>query len=268
MSEPDAATGPIVDLLGPVRIQGPDEPQILTRRMEIGVLGMLALHAGTPVTGSNLIDLLWPQDPPRTAAKTLQGYVKRVRGLLAGARVELSYVGPAGYLLALAPEQVDALRFESLVAAARTCPDDSLRVQQLDEALALWRGEPFAGCDLEGLGPFRQWLERLRSGARLERATADIRRGVTEQTISALRVLIAQEPTNERLWLHLIAALYLVGNPVAALEASAEARRELAPWTEPVLHNARGTPVGGLRSVVVLDNRAGGRGAPDAGAPR
>lgn len=227
MSEPDAATGPIVDLLGPVRIQGPDEPQILTRRMEIGVLGMLALHAGTPVTGSNLIDLLWPQDPPRTAAKTLQGYVKRVRGLLAGARVELSYVGPAGYLLALAPEQVDALRFESLVAAARTCPDDSLRVQQLDEALALWRGEPFAGCDLEGLGPFRQWLERLRSGARLERATADIRRGVTEQTISALRVLIAQEPTNERLWLHLIAALYLVGNPVAALEASAEARREL-----------------------------------------
>jgi len=48
----------------------------------------------------------------------------------------------------------------------------------------------------------------------------------------------------------------------------AEARRELAPWTEPVLHNARGTPVGGLRSVVVLDNRAGGRGAPDAGAPR
>lgn len=227
MSEPGPAIGPVVDLLGPVRIQGPDRAQTLTRRMEIGVLGLLALHAGTPVTGSTLIDLLWPQDPPRTAAKTLQGYVKRVRGLLADARVELSYVGPAGYLLALAPEQVDALRFESLVAAARTCPDDSIRMQRLDDALALWRGEPFAGCDLEGLGPFRQWLERLRSGARLERATADIRRGVTEQTIGALRVLIAQEPTNERLWLHLIAALYLVGNPVAALEASAEARREL-----------------------------------------
>ena len=48
----------------------------------------------------------------------------------------------------------------------------------------------------------------------------------------------------------------------------AEARRELAPWAEPVLHNARGTPVGGLRSVVVLDNHAGGHGAPDAGVPR
>jgi DNA-binding SARP family transcriptional activator len=195
--------------------------------MEIGVLGMLALHAGSPVTPTSLVDLLWPNDPPRTAAKTLQGYVKRVRGLLAGSRIDLAYTGPAGYRLGLAPGQVDAIGFESLVASARTSNDDSVRLERLDAALSLWRGEPFAGCDLEGLGPFRQWLERLRSGARVERAATDIRRGISAETINAIRALIAQEPTNERLWLHLVAALYLFGNPVAALAATTEARREL-----------------------------------------
>ena len=224
---PDRGSDSGIDLLGPVRIRGAGGVQTLTRRMEIGVLGMLALHAGSPVTPTSLVDLLWPNDPPRTAAKTLQGYVKRVRGLLAGSRIDLAYTGPAGYRLGLAPGQVDAIGFESLVASARTSNDDSVRLERLDAALSLWRGEPFAGCDLEGLGPFRQWLERLRSGARVERAATDIRRGISAETINAIRALIAQEPTNERLWLHLVAALYLFGNPVAALAATTEARREL-----------------------------------------
>ncbi len=216
-----------VDLLGPVRIRSADGMQTLTRRQEIGVLGMLSLHAGSPVTGASLVDLLWPDDPPRTATKTMQGYVKRVRRLLADSRIDLAYTGPAGYVLSLAPGQVDAVHFESLVSSARTCQVDTVRLERLDSALSLWRGEPFAGCDLDGLRPFREWLERLRSGARVERAAADIRRGISAETISAVRALIAQEPTNERLWLHLVAALYLFGNPVAALTATAEARREL-----------------------------------------
>jgi DNA-binding SARP family transcriptional activator/tetratricopeptide (TPR) repeat protein len=228
MSSPEPAPPPDrgIDLLGPVRIRGAAEPQTLTRRQEIGVLGMLALHAGSAVPAASLIDLLWPDDPPRTATKTLQGYVKRVRGLLADSGIGLTHTGPAGYVLDLAPAQVDAVQFESLVAAARTRADED-RVQRLDAALALWRGEPFAGCDLDGLRPFREWLERLRSGARVERAAADIRRGITTDTIGTVRALVTQEPTNERLWLHLVAALYLSGNPVAALTTTAQARREL-----------------------------------------
>lgn len=52
---------------------------------------------------------------------------------------------------------------------------------------------------------------------------------------------------------------------VAALEALGvlddEARRELAPWARPVLHNARGLPVGGLRSEIVLDKHPVSGGA-------
>ena len=54
----------------------------------------------------------------------------------------------------------------------RTITDDAVRVARLDEALALWRGEPFAGCDFDGLRPRREWLQNLLSGTRVERVAA------------------------------------------------------------------------------------------------
>ncbi len=195
--------------------------------MEIGVLATLALSAGTPVAASGLVDVLWPQEPPRTAGKTLQGYVKRVRGILAGHGIELTHVG-TGYQLMLTADRIDALQFESLVALARTSDDDRVRLRRLDDALALWRGEPFAGCDLDGLRPHRDWLSRLRSGTRVERAATQVRLGVSADTIAGIRALLLEDPTNERLWLHLAGALYFLGNPVAALEAISQARHELA----------------------------------------
>lgn len=216
-----------VDVLGPVIVRGAGGIVPLTRSMEIAVLSLLALRAGSPVGGDSLIDLLWPDDPPRTAGKTLQGYVKRVRSMVAVNGIELSHAGPAGYVLALEPDRVDALQFEALVADARTSTDDTLRLHRLDDALALWRGEPFAGCDFEGLRPRREWLQRLLSGTRVERVATQIRLGAFAEALSTIRALLVDEPTNERLWLHLASAHYLSGNPVAALDSITEARRSL-----------------------------------------
>ena len=216
-----------VDVLGPVIVRGAGGIVPLTRSMEIAVLSLLALRAGSPVSGDSLVDLLWPDDPPRTAGKTLQGYVKRVRSMVAVNGIDLSHAGPAGYVLALAPDRVDALQFEALVAHARTITDDAVRVARLDEALALWRGEPFAGCDFDGLRPRREWLQNLLSGTRVERVAAQVRLGVTAEELGTIRALLVEEPTNERLWLHLASAHYLSGNPVAALDTVAEARRNL-----------------------------------------
>ncbi|MCU1502375.1 MAG: transcriptional regulator, family [Ilumatobacteraceae bacterium] len=224
---PISSTEQRIDLLGPVLIRGSDGVVEVTRRMEIGVLSVLALQAGSPVGVGSLIDVLWPDGPPRTATKTLQGYVKRVRSLLGAGGAELTHTGSAGYSLEIAPDQIDAIRFESTIADARTHDDDAVRVRRLDEALAQWRGAPFAGCDIDGLQPYRERLVRLRSGARVERTAAEIRLGVTADTIGAIRALLADEPTNERLWLHLAGALYRVGNPVAGLRAISEARRGL-----------------------------------------
>jgi DNA-binding SARP family transcriptional activator/tetratricopeptide (TPR) repeat protein len=216
-----------VDVLGPVLVRGAGDIVPVTRSMEIGVLGLLALNAGSPVSSGSLIDMLWPEDPPRTAGKTLQGYVKRVRGMVAVNGLELTHGGPSGYVLKVAPNQVDAIQFESLVAHARTSADDAARLRRIDDALAVWRGEPFAGCELAGIQPHREWLLRLCGATRIDRVAAQIRLGVTAETIGGIRALLIEEPTNERLWLHLAGASYLAGNPVAALEAIAEARREL-----------------------------------------
>ena len=216
-----------VDVLGPVIVRGAGGIVPLTRSMEIAVLSLLALRAGSPVSGDSLIDLLWPDEPPRTATKTLQGYVKRVRSMVAVNGIALTHAGPAGYVLDLPPHRVDALEFESLVAHARTSDDDAVRVSQLDEALSLWRGEPFSGAEFEGLRARREWLLRLLSGTRVERVAAQIRLGVSGETLSSIRALLVEDPTNERLWLHLASAHYLAGNPVAALDAIAEARRRL-----------------------------------------
>ena len=83
-----------VDVLGPVIVRGAGGIVPLTRSMEIAVLSLLALRAGSPVSGDSLIDLLWPDDPPRTAGKTLQGYVKRVRSMVAVNGIDLSHAGP------------------------------------------------------------------------------------------------------------------------------------------------------------------------------
>jgi len=216
-----------IGVLGPVQVQSDGTTDSLTRSMEVGVLSALALNAGSTVSGASLIDVLWPQNPPRTAGKTLQGYVKRVRSLVAAHGVELTHAGPAGYVLRLAPNKVDAIRFESMIANARAGDDDVQRLRQLDEALALWRGDPFAGCELNGLAPYREWLLGLRSGTRVEHAATRIRLGAGADTISAVRAQLVDEPTNERLWLHLAGALYLSGNPVAALDVITEARHEL-----------------------------------------
>jgi DNA-binding SARP family transcriptional activator/tetratricopeptide (TPR) repeat protein len=216
-----------IDLLGPVLVHRADGLAVVTRKMEIAVLGLLALHAGSAVSVNTLIDVLWPSDPPRTATKTLQGYVKRVRSLLGQQGAVLARAGPGGYSLDVTPDQVDAIRLESTIADARLQDDDAVRVRRLDAALAEWRGEPFAGCDLVGLEPYRERLIRLRSGARVDRVAAEIRLGVTTDTIGAIRALLVDEPTNERLWLHLAGALYRLGNPVAALRAIGQARREL-----------------------------------------
>ncbi len=90
-ASPIADPGVGIDLLGPVRIRGAGGPVTLTRRQEIAVLGLLALHAGTAVRTTALIDLLWPDDPPRTATKTLQGYVKRVRQPLGESGIALTH---------------------------------------------------------------------------------------------------------------------------------------------------------------------------------
>src|SRR5687768_1386453 len=75
-------TGPVVRLLGPVEVVGPRGTTGLAGPRQRALVALLALDPGTVVTQSRLIDTLWGDDPPRTALRTLQSHIARVRQTL------------------------------------------------------------------------------------------------------------------------------------------------------------------------------------------
>jgi DNA-binding SARP family transcriptional activator len=64
------------------------------------VLALLLLHRGETLSSDRLIDELWGEAPPATAAKTLQVHVSRLRKALAtgadGGRAEVVVTSPHG----------------------------------------------------------------------------------------------------------------------------------------------------------------------------
>ena len=70
-------------LLGPIELVGDDlAPIELPGGKPRLLLALLALQAGRVVSVERLVDGLWGEQPPETAAKVVLGYVSRLRKLL------------------------------------------------------------------------------------------------------------------------------------------------------------------------------------------
>lgn len=169
------------------------------------LLALLALHRGNRVRVEAIVDALWPDDPPPSAAKVVQTYVSRLRKTLGAdaiSRVDSGY--------ALAPGvDVDALRFRELVGAGR-----------VEEALALWRGDALTDVPLLDVEARR--LEDLRLAALEDRIERE------PPSVAELETLVAEHPTRERLIGQLVRALYRSGRQTDALAVYRDARRRLA----------------------------------------
>ena len=103
-------------VLGELEVLAGDRPLELGGAKQRSVLSMLVLQAGNVVSTDALIDGLWGERPPATAAKSLQVYVSRLRKALGENAI---VTRPPGYLLDATPEQVDVGRFERLVEEAK-----------------------------------------------------------------------------------------------------------------------------------------------------
>jgi DNA-binding SARP family transcriptional activator len=104
-----------IQLLGHVEASVGERPVTLGGAKQRAVLAMLGLEAGRLVSADRLIEGLWGEDPPPSAAKMVQNYVWRLRKVLDD--TEIVTRGRA-YALEIDSDQVDALRFERLVAEA------------------------------------------------------------------------------------------------------------------------------------------------------
>ena len=211
------AAGPVqVRLLGPVdlRINGSSAPVAGLRRL--AVLAVLALQVGEVVSTNHLIDVVWSGRAPRTAANTLQRHVSYLRSLL-GSKTAIGYQSP-GYILNLDGEATDALAAARLIGVGMTAIDPTQRVQHLQTAIGLWRGQPL--MDVVALPRLNEQAERLNHlllQAKQSLAQARLALGQNVQAINELEPLTRKHPLHEQIHTQLILALYRVGRQHDAL---------------------------------------------------
>jgi DNA-binding SARP family transcriptional activator/tetratricopeptide (TPR) repeat protein len=200
------------------------------------VLALLLGAAGRVVTGDALVDALWPDEPPPSAAGTIQSYISRLRRALEpvrgrGAPATVLVREPAGYRLAVDAEAVDFRRFEHLADEGRALLAAGRAAEGRDALVAadaLWRGPALVEFgDVEPLVGLATRLEERRLAAAEERVAADLALGRHAAVVGELTGLVAAHPLREGLRGHLALALYRSGRQAEALRSLDDARRVL-----------------------------------------
>jgi YVTN family beta-propeller protein len=214
-------------VLGPLEVTDNGYELSIRGRKLQALVALLLLHAGETVSRDRLIEELWGDDPPATAAKTLQAHVSRLRRELGDAIVTRG----GGYAIEVPPHELDLHHFEELFAEGREALANRRPTEaesRLREALDLWRGPPLP--ELAG-EPFAQVeigrLEQIRLDALEDHAEAELSLGRHAQAIETLEGLVARHPYRERLRALLMLALYRSGRQADALDLYRETRRVL-----------------------------------------
>jgi DNA-binding SARP family transcriptional activator/ABC-type branched-subunit amino acid transport system substrate-binding protein/DNA-binding beta-propeller fold protein YncE len=209
-------------ILGPLEAWANGSPLELGAGRQRALLALLLMHENEVVSTDRLIEGLWGEHAPRSAAKVVQNYVSQLRRALPPETIHTR--GP-GYLVAAA--NTDAGKFERLLKQSRR-EEPREAAQTLRTALALWRGCPYADVEYEGWAQAEiARLEELRLVALEERIDAELRLGDAARLVPELEALVAERPLRERPRAQLMLALYRSGRQADALEAYTEARRRL-----------------------------------------
>jgi DNA-binding SARP family transcriptional activator len=233
LSGPTAVPVPVprdqaqVRLLGPVDVLvgGTACPVRGSRRK--AVLAVLGLHAGEIVSTDRLVEMVWVENPPPTAAATLQNHVSYLRGLL-GDRSSI-VARPPGYVLELGPEATDVEAAERLIRRAQQTADPAERVDAWRAVIEFWRGRPLA--DVAG----HPWLDRqadrladLRLVALHALFEARLDRGEHQELLPELYRMADEYRYDEQFCRQLMLALYRSGRQAEALARYQATRRRLA----------------------------------------
>jgi DNA-binding SARP family transcriptional activator len=230
--------GPEITLrvLGEVEAVGPCGTFAPGRTRPGALLAMLAMHAGECVAVDRIIDELWPAQTAAPGVKRVQVNVVRLRRALAqvapGADPgTIIRTRSCGYSLEIDPERIDAVRFGRLVTRGRAeldARDPARAAASLREALALWRGDPYADHAYEAFAaPEIGRLEEVRACALEAWAEAELARGAHATMAPELQRLVSRHPLRERLRALLMVALYRCCRQGEALAAYHAARRAL-----------------------------------------
>ncbi|MFI2652217.1 tetratricopeptide repeat protein [Micromonospora fulviviridis] len=194
------------------------------------VLAVLLIEANRVVHVDQLLYRVWADRRPQRAVSSLYSYLSRLRSCLDEAEGVSISRRSGGYLLTVAPAAVDLHRFRELVAGAGAV-DDEAALRRFDEALGLWRGEPFARLDTPWLNEMREALTQERLAAERDRTEVALRLGLHASLLPDLLREAQAHPLDERLAGQLMRALYRSGRQAEALDHYDRLRRLLADAT-------------------------------------
>ncbi len=223
-------------LLGTLEVLNDGSTVTPTAPRMLNTLALLLVRANHVVPVETIVQELWGERPPRSAATTAQTYIYQLRrwmddeGLAVEGKSPLITRTP-GYALSVAPDQIDLTGFERLLRTGQTQMRDgqaAAAAGTLRAALDLWSGPPLANVQLgQILEGHSVALEEHRNRALDLRIEADIRLGNYHELIGELRSLVAVQPYHE--WYHsvLVSALACVGRRHDALNAYHDARNIL-----------------------------------------
>jgi YVTN family beta-propeller protein len=218
-------------LLGPLEVSEGDHALPIGEGRQRAVLVLLLLHRNETVSSDRLIDALWGETPPPTAAKILQNHVGQLRRALDDRGGRRLHTRDHGYVLQVQDGELDVDRFERLMdeggeaLAGGRCADAAARLR---EALACWRGPALADVAYEAFAqPEIVRLDERHTSALEQRINADLALGRHADVVAELEGLVAAHPLRERLRGQLMVALYRCGRQADALETYSAARRVL-----------------------------------------
>ncbi len=220
-------------ILGPLQVVDDRGSEVrLGGAKHRALLAILLLSPGRVVSADRLIDEMWGDRGKGNLLANLQVNVSTLRRALAEVTDRPLILGRSpGYLLDIAPDDVDAGRFDALVQQGRSALTGhrfSEAAALLADALALWRGPALADlADQEFAERHVAVLQDSRMTAIEDRVTADLACGRDGELVAELEILVSEHPLRERLWAHLMVALYRSGRQAEALRAYARARHTL-----------------------------------------
>lgn len=208
------------------RLEVVDDGRDITppRLKQQGLLALLLLRAGERVSPEEAAEALWEGRPPPAARNAVQGHVAALRKLLGRGRIETRN---GGYVLHLDEDELDLHRFERVLTGSRGRPLEE-QSELLAEALALFRGAPLEDLRYESFASAEaNRIEELRLLALESKVDADLSLGRHELVVPELERLVREAPLRERLWTHLMLALYRCGRQADAVTCYRRAKAAL-----------------------------------------
>ena len=219
-------------ILGPLEVLSPDGWTAISAAKWRSLLACLLLRPGQLLPTESLIYELWGDNPPGTANNLVSIYIHRLKKVIGDTEGKMLVYRAPGYLLRVAPGDLDIQEFESLAAegaGALAAGQEERAAEVLGEALGLWRGRLLADVPQTSLivnqadRAAELWLTTTEL-----RVEADLACGRAVQVIPELHGLVREHPLRERLWASLIRALEEAGRRAEALERYAQARQVIA----------------------------------------